>query len=114
MKISHKTSDELRRKVKLIHFINYEEEPLLEGLINEILDAYSNQENQTTLEDFIMAHRYLYYCVNSPQISDSRYDVIESAALRVLPESSAIRKTGSSFESDYSEAQKQIAKKLIL
>lgn len=55
-----------------------------------------------TLEQLLMAHRYLYYVVAMPVISDSDYDKLESFACQHLPKGSPMHEPGSDLASSYS------------
>ncbi len=46
-----------------------------------------------TLEDFVLAHRHLYY-TGEACISDSEYDLLESEALKVLDSDSPLHGAG--------------------
>lgn len=54
-----------------------------------------------TLELDVMAHRYLYYVLAAPVISDREYDILEAIALRELPDDSPARMLGSSIAEHY-------------
>ena len=61
-------------------------------------------------EKLVAAHRYLYYVLNCPVISDYEYDVME----RALPEDSIVRLTvGSEAEEDYAEDIKALTQQLL-
>lgn len=60
-----------------------------------------------------MAHRYLYYVLLSPVISDREYDILEHAAVEIAPEDSPIHDPGSSLESSYSWPIKNRARQLL-
>lgn len=53
------------------------------------------------LELQVLAHRYLYYVLAEPVISDPVYDQIEREAREVLPETSPVHGVGSSLPSSY-------------
>ncbi len=53
------------------------------------------------LERHVLAHRYLYYVMGKPVISDARYDQLERRALLLLPPASRVHQVGSSLDSDY-------------
>jgi NAD-dependent DNA ligase len=61
------------------------------------------------MEDLIMAHRYLYYVLGEPVISDYAYDVIERQARFLLPPTSPVHGVGSSLRSSYSADQLDLA-----
>lgn len=68
---------------------------------------------QETPEDIVMAHRYLYYCLSTPAVSDTVYDCLEREALVGAPESSPLNHPGSDLSSSYSDLQKEIAMRLL-
>lgn len=53
--------------------------------------------------DYIRAHQYLYYCKNSPVISDHNYDIWGRDNCEEE------YKNGSDLESSYSKEQKELA-----
>ena len=55
----------------------------------------------TCLERTVMAHRYLYYILNSPVLADIDYDSLERSARAVLPPTSPVHQPGSSLPEDY-------------
>lgn len=61
------------------------------------------------LEHDVLVHRYLYYVMSDPVVSDYIYDQIERDARLVCPESSPVHGVGSSLESDYSQEVKEDA-----
>ncbi len=65
------------------------------------------------IEDLCLAHRFLYYVLNQPVISDFEYDKLEKQALLVADEDHAIKEPGSDLEDSYSEEIKEIAYTLI-
>lgn len=62
------------------------------------------------IEKTVLAHRYLYYCLSKPVISDYEYDKLEKEALKVVAEDSVIRECGSDLEDSYSDEVKNLAK----
>jgi DNA ligase (NAD+) len=64
--------------------------------------------NEQLLQE-VMEHRYRYYVLNNPIISDYEYDILENKAKKYAPETHDIWKPGSSLESSYS---KEIINKL--
>ena len=60
----------------------------------------------------LMAHRYLYYVLGEPVISDYLYDPWEREARQVLPEDSPIHGVVSSNPWSYSKEQIEYARKL--
>lgn len=65
------------------------------------------------LELEAMAHRYLYWVLDKPVITDQAYDDLERMACKVLPASSPLHGVGSSRAQDYTEAQKVRAYELL-
>lgn len=62
-------------------------------------------------EKLLAAHRYLYYVLSRPIISDYEYDMME----KELPEDSLIRLiVGSDWDGDYPEDVKELAERLLL
>jgi NAD-dependent DNA ligase len=66
-----------------------------------------------TLENQVMAHRYLYYVLSDTVLSDAVYDLLEREARAVCPPESPVHGLGSSLPSDYSEEVKSIANGLL-
>lgn len=54
------------------------------------------------LEIEILAHRYLYYVLTTPVISDYKYDMLERRARAELPEDSPVHGVGSDLKESYS------------
>lgn len=52
-------------------------------------------------ETLVMVHRYLYYVLGEPVLSDHEYDHIERQARAVCPPDSPVHKVGSSLPSSY-------------
>lgn len=63
-------------------------------------------------ERMVMAHRYLYYVLHKPVISDYQYDMMEKDAIKKAHPDSQILKPGSDKASDYSEATIKLAQDL--
>ncbi len=61
----------------------------------------------------IMAHRYLYYVLARPVISDRDYDALEKEAVATLPAEHPIHGVGSDNGNDYSAEVKQAAQDLL-
>jgi len=57
------------------------------------------------LELLVMAHRYLYYIVCEPSLSDHAYDALERQAREVCPPESPVHGIGSSLASSYTAEQ---------
>lgn len=49
----------------------------------------------------ILAHRYLYYILAAPVLSDFDYDVLEKRAVAELPADHPVHKPGSDLAKDY-------------
>lgn len=64
-------------------------------------------------ENTIIAHRYLYYVLAEPVISDFIYDALEAGARKVLPPESPVHGVGSSLPSSYSTEVIDLARKLL-
>ena len=54
--------------------------------------------NELSLPDQCLVHRYLYYVLFKPVISDQQYDQLESQAVKVAPPEHQINFCGSSLE----------------
>ena len=65
------------------------------------------------LEKQVLAHRYLYYVLAEPILSDFTYDDLERKARESLPESSPVHSVGSSLSSSYSEEIKRYALSML-
>lgn len=52
-------------------------------------------------EKEILIHRFLYYVMCEPEISDFEYDVLEREAREVCPEGSPVHGVGSCLPSSY-------------
>lgn len=61
----------------------------------------------------IMAHRYLYYVLARPVISDREYDELEKEAVAALPPDHPVHLPGSDRGSDYTTEAKQAAQDLL-
>lgn len=69
--------------------------------------------NGLAIEDQCMVHRYLYYVVGRPIISDYQYDMLEKKAVETADENHKIHSAGSDLASSYSDEIIKIAKTLI-
>lgn len=67
------------------------------------MNTKTNRSSELELE--VMAHRYLYYVVCNPVLSDKDYDELELEARRVCTPDSSVHKLGSSLASSYTENQ---------
>ncbi len=65
-----------------------------------------------SIELLCLAHRYLYYVKCQPVISDYRYDLLESEALKAISFESLLNKPGSDNPKDYPPEAIQLAEKL--
>ena len=70
--------------------------------------------NFTDLELQCLAHRYLYYVLNRPEISDYEYDKLERDALSEVGETSPIHEPGSDILDSYPQEAIQYAKRLSI
>lgn len=52
-------------------------------------------------EFLVLVHRYLYYVLSEPVISDYEYDAIEKEARKHLPIDNVVHQVGSSLPSSY-------------
>jgi NAD-dependent DNA ligase len=66
-----------------------------------------------TLEDVIMAHRYMYYVLADTRLLDHEYDILERQGRSLLDEASSVHKVGSDLDSSYTQQQKDIAWKIL-
>jgi NAD-dependent DNA ligase len=53
------------------------------------------------IPDQALVHRYLYYVLDNPVISDYDYDMLEKAARKLVNESHPINSPGSSLRQSY-------------
>lgn len=60
-----------------------------------------------------MAHRYLYYILGIPVLTDEQYDKLEYDARFVINDGSPIHGVGSDLESDYNEEVRKFAQRLL-
>jgi len=65
-----------------------------------------------TVEQLVLAYRYLYYVESDSPIPDSVYDNLERKARAECSPESDVHKLGSSLSSDYSEEVKELARKI--
>ncbi len=63
-------------------------------------------------ELLVLAHRYLYYCLGRPVISDREYDRLERAALTNAAPESPLNEPGSDAEGSYGDTVKALAASL--
>jgi NAD-dependent DNA ligase len=66
----------------------------------------SRGERMSALAKIILAHRYLYFVLTEPVISDAEYDQLEKS---LSPEERESLGVGSSLESSYSDEIKALA-----
>ena len=64
-------------------------------------------------EDEVMAHRYLYYVLSEPVLTDADYDTLERRAREVCPPESPVHKVGSSLPSSYTKKQVELATQFL-
>ena len=64
-------------------------------------------------EDKVMAHRYLYYVLAEPVLTDADYDTLERRAREVCPPKSSVHKVGSSLPSSYTKKQVGLATQFL-
>ena len=64
---------------------------------------------QFTLEDLVMAHRYLYYVKCASVISDYDYDRLERVAMYVTRPSSPVHQVSGDTEDSYTTNQKELS-----
>jgi NAD-dependent DNA ligase len=65
------------------------------------------------VENNLLAHRYLYYVLAEPVMSDYTYDMAENEARTFLPEYSVIHGVGSPLASSYSKEVVAIAEGML-
>lgn len=53
------------------------------------------------MEDILLEHRYRYYVLCIPIISDYEYDMMEKEYLKTAPKNSLMRLPGSDLEESY-------------
>ena len=61
------------------------------------------------LERQVMAHRFLYYVLSSPILTDAEYDALERDFLSKTEEDSPVRRPGSDLESSYTKDETALA-----
>ena len=64
-------------------------------------------------EDEVMAHRYLYYVLAEPVLTDADYDTLERRAREVCSSESPVHKVGSSLPSSYTKKQVELATQFL-
>jgi len=77
------------------------------------MESPLSKEQLRKSEILVLAHRYLYYVLNTPVISDRAYDELEKAAIKILPSTSDVNKPGSDLDSSYSQEVKDKAQLLL-
>ncbi len=70
---------------------------------------WSDSPVAEALEMEVMVHRYLYYVLGRPVISDADYDLLERRARTCLVETSPVHGVGSDLESSYHQGIKTLA-----
>jgi hypothetical protein len=73
------------------------------------MEAHMSRPSQYDLEKQVMAHRYLYYVLSKPVISDTSYDDLERLAKANAKSGSAIFFPGSGEDASYSDDAKILA-----
>jgi len=63
-------------------------------------------------EDRVMLHRYCYYVLAQPLVSDFQYDIWEREAREVCATESPVHGVGSCLPSSYPERIKQMAEEM--
>lgn len=66
-----------------------------------------------TKEELCLVHRYLYYVLNQPVISDYQYDELERLAKKDVGKNSILLRPGSDLESSYPLYIREEAIKLL-
>lgn len=69
--------------------------------------------NKNKLANECMAHRYLYYVLCEPIITDMEYDILEKKALLTCDETHPLRKPGSDLRSSYNKEFIEQANELL-
>lgn len=85
----------------------------LEICLEKSVESNYMKKNNYSNADICMAHRYLYYVLCSPIISDREYDMLEKKALNEIKEDHPLANPGSDREESYSEKIKSLAKKMM-
>jgi len=70
----------------------------------------THSKRQLSLEDQVLLHRYCYYVLANPLVSDAVYDQIEREARKIYPEDNVVHKVGSSLPSSYPDWIKEFLK----
>jgi len=65
------------------------------------------------LEIQLLAHRYLYYVLQRPVLTDYVYDMLERKIRKRLPETSVVWEVGSERPEDYNEEVRAYAAELL-
>jgi NAD-dependent DNA ligase len=78
----------------------------------EIPHIYHGDKEQRSLEITILAHRYLYYCLARPVISDYTYDMTCKDARTKFPHSQVLLSMGSDNAADYPIEAIQLAHRM--
>jgi NAD-dependent DNA ligase len=73
----------------------------------------SNNKEQKELELQVMAHRYLYYVLSEPVLTDFEYDLVERKAREVCAENSPVQGVGSDLAGDYNKKHIAAAKEYL-
>lgn len=75
-------------------------------------DDYVARWKDKRMENRILIHRYLYYVVADPRLTDGEYDVMEREAMAKLPPTSPVHLVGSSNRESYSPEIIELAESL--
>ena len=81
-------------------------------LQSSLTNAVYAMQSFKSIELLCLAHRYLYYVKCSPILSDYRYDLLESEALKAISQDSLLNKPGSDNPKDYPQEAIELAEKL--
>lgn len=68
---------------------------------------------ENNLADVCLAHRYLYYVLNEPIISDMEYDILEKEARKTADGDHQINKPGSDLKSSYTTEIIKLANNML-
>jgi hypothetical protein len=71
-----------------------------------------NDMSAAQLEKLVLVHRYRYYVLAKPIISDMKYDQLEKRAREICAKHSRVHLPGSDNSSHYPQAVKTMAKRL--
>lgn len=63
-----------------------------------------------SLEESVQIHRFLYYVLANPVLSDYEYDLLETKARRICPAKSPVHFTGSDLAESYPQNVREAAR----